>query len=141
MRPQYETTADRVRELSVVDAYSKATGWTFNKVPAHYRVDGCFTDKNGNLAAWVEVKNRTCSKGTYPTYLISLNKVREGLALAKDTGVPFVLLVKWTDGCFELPIAELPLSIRVGGRSDRNDWQDQEPVCFFDINSFRQIAT
>ena len=95
--------------------------------------------RNEKLVGFAEVKCRTHNFGTFPTYIISLAKVLEARRLGKETNTTPILIVSWTDKIGYLDFFSHH-QIKQGGRSDRNDWQDQEPMCHFDLKHFKFIG-
>ena len=77
---------------------------------------------------------------TYNTYLLSSAKVMSAHTLTRATGLPCFLVVQWTDclGWIDLETTE-PLYVGWGGRIDRNDSQDMEPVMHYDILEFKRM--
>ena len=63
----------------------------------------------------------------------------EARKLARETNTKSILIVSWTDRTGYLDFFSHH-QIRHGGRSDRNDWQDQEPMCHFDLKHFKGIG-
>lgn len=139
----YETKDDRSKEEAVLETLRRA--WhpvIVTKLPPKYALDA-FVDW-GTVQAFLEVKRRNCASTTYKTYMLSLRKVREGLDHAElmPQGV-FLLVVEWTDGLFVCDVAEALTApgyrVEVGGRDDRGDWQDVEPVAHIPVNLFQRI--
>jgi hypothetical protein len=74
--------------------------------------------------------------------MISLDKYLSGMHLHKLTGLPFNLVVKFTDNLYHCEIHLLSyaqITISMGGRTDRSDEQDIEPCVFFDIDLFKKV--
>ena len=116
-----------------------AAAWNVRpvKLPLQYRVDWAII-KNGHLAGWVECKKRNVPRRQYATLLLSLNKVLHGLQLSQTTGLPFILLVEWSD-CIGWQKITAVEGLSIGGRIDRDDWQDVEPVCHFPTEGFNLL--
>ena len=79
----------------------------------------------------------------YPTYMISLYKVMMASQLTQTTGLPCYLAVQWSDkaGICKLPPHTKPLRIAQGGSMQRGDPQDIEPVVYFDMSCFKELAS
>jgi len=106
-----------------------------------YYIDWVFL-RNQKPVAIAEVKCRTNPREQYPTLMLSLAKWMHGKQLAKELAVPFLVVIKWTDGIFWHEVTDKSLiSHGFGGRTDRNDDQDVEPVVYIPINLFRKIST
>jgi len=71
--------------------------------------------------------------------MISLSKLLSARLLATETEVPAVLAVQFQDKAMYTMLHNVECSIGFGGRSDRNDWQDQEPVVFINMSEFKEI--
>lgn len=141
MRPTYETEADRKNEKRVAQKAASAWGGCLaEKLPKQYRADFGFVDSRESVLAWAEVKCRTNEHDRYPTYMLSLAKWLEAERLSQDTGLPFYLLVEFTDGIYYLRVKKLEgISIKMGGRSDRGDAQDREPTVHIPMRHFKPL--
>ena len=145
----YETEGDRTNEKKAMQILSRVTGHSYERLPKTYRVDIAQIDKTGAITAWIEYKKRTHFINQYPTLLISTTKLTEGVMLSRLTGIPFWLVVG-----FESPQSEeepdlYRLKVEastiqearsyMGGRKDRGDPADREPVCLIDVAHFKKI--
>lgn len=131
MRPVYETPSDLKREESLRVELGRALGGELVKLPKQYGVDWALIDANHNVTRWVELKTRNVAHNYYSTYFISLGKVQRAMQLQRDTGIGALLVVEFVDGVYTLPFDQCygpPMVIRMGGRWDRIDWQDIEPM-------------
>ena len=139
MRPIYETPHDLANEASVADVLSSAWNCEMIKLQVRDAFDYAAT-RGRNITAFVEIKARTNPMRRYPTYMISMTKVMSANTIFMSTGTPSFLVVRWTDcmGWVQLNQNKFPLEI--GGRKDRRDAQDIEPVCHININLFRTLA-
>lgn len=136
----YETQDDKKNEKIVarmfVDRYSPSvTG--YHLTPPRYPVDVAFT--NGDeIKGFGEIKTRSVDMQTYPTYMISIAKIVDMRALSDSCGVPCLLIVKWKDCAGYLDVSKVsPSKISIGGRVDRNDKQDVEPVAHYELSLFK----
>ena len=84
----------------------------------------------------IEIKTRTKK---YETWYVSLNKVMKGMEFRRAGVRPF-FAVSWPDGIFQIELINPPKDIRLGGRKDRGDWQDMEPVAHFPVADFRRVG-
>lgn len=147
MRPIYENAKDLRSEKNLISHVSDCWNVVSCKLPMSYKIDyamyrmdtGTSASASENLVGFAEVKCRTHKFGTFPTYIISLAKVMEARRLAIETDTKSLLIVSWTDKIGFLDFFSHH-QIRHGGRADRNDWQDQEPVCHFDLKHFKGIG-
>jgi len=139
MRPLYENKKSLEKEREFAAVIQEAWNCTLVKLPIQYSLDyGCYRDKE--FLGFVELKNRSVNKSTYPTYMISLSKFLKAKELSRSTGKGTSLCVSWKDEKGYVRLDTIAgYDINQGGRTDRNDWQDQEPIVFIDINNFRKI--
>jgi hypothetical protein len=138
MRPIYETSHDLANEASVADVLSFA--WKCDMVKLQVRDAFDYAALKGkNITAFIEVKARTNPMHKYPTYMVSMTKVINANAVFIATGTPSLLVVKWTDCIGWVKLNQNNFPLKIGGRKDRNDSQDIEPVCHIAINLFKVI--
>ena len=140
-RPIYETDSDVEREEWVAQTLSerwKCSGWKRN--PRKYPIDISFIRDN-QVVGFAEIKCRNVARQKYDTYMISADKIVAGINLAKATNLRCLLVVCWTDaiGWIDMHKTE-PDSIGYGGRLDREDSQDVEPVIYYDIDQFNYFV-
>lgn len=134
-RPFYETRKDLQNEIDALRKISVKT--TPMKLPLAYKIDFALMDGD-KIVCWAEVKCRTNRYGQYPTLMISMAKLISGITLSGMTGFPFWLIVKWTDKIGALEINGLSkFEMGSGGRRDRGDDQDIEPVCHIPTSAFK----
>lgn len=139
-RPQYESLKDRAAEDALMLRVFPEL--PYYKLPMRYQLD-FMVEQSGGRMVWVECKQRSVPWGTYDTYLLSLEKYLAGVRLARTTGGAFVLVTGWSDG--RVMVANLncclPSIYRVvqGGRIDRNDDQDREPVILIPSSHFASV--
>ena len=138
-RPTYENASDRSAETVAVQKFIKSFGGEvdFIKLPMQYKMDFALT-RNGVITALVEVKCRRNKKHAYPTYMISMSKL-VAAAGYRSIGINCILLVQWADGMGWVQMSNEDWNVRVGGRKDRNDWQDIEPVTHIPIREFKDV--
>jgi len=136
-RPLYESENDRRRERAAMERLLDGSDNTARKLPIRYEVDFAII-KNGEIVSWAEVKCRNNASSLYPTLMISAAKIWKGSTLSIQTGKPFFIVAEWTDGIGYLKVTNVGLfELGFGGRTDRNDDQDVEPVYFIPIEMFK----
>jgi hypothetical protein len=144
MRGLYETQDDLDRENSVVKTLEKAWNCTMTKLPIRYHLD--FVIKRGDKAvAFCEVKTRNYTMAqidSFGGYLMSIGKWASAEGLTRASGLPFVLVVKTSDGLYHAIFKDFkPDDVLVRGRTDRNDWQDIEPCVLLNTQRFKLLET
>lgn len=136
MRPIYETPDTLRDERAVIQSACAHWGCESIKLPMSYRIDFAVL-MGGQVEAWAEVK---CRGKMYPEMYLSLGKWSAGKELSRATGLPFLLLYSFKDrGVFWRRVDEDSPSFVIGGRTDRNDWQDIEPMAVFSLNTFQPL--
>jgi len=142
-RPLYETQADRRREASVAAIISQKLNVKLVKLPIRYCLDYAAYDiETRILKSWHEIKCRNYASLAlfkYDYLIVSLAKVMSGLQLAQTTEKPFYIYWSFMDNSiyFIEIISELikeVADIKSGGRIDRGDPQDVEPMLCFPKN-------
>lgn len=136
MRPLYETKEDLTRERKAARHLGSVTDSFPVKLPIDAHADYIMV-RAGEAKAVVEIKCRNNSRLAYDTYMISQHKY-EGLLSWEGYGLKPLLLVSWTDavGYVSLPCAH---TTAIGGRRDRGDAQDIEPVVHIEISQFKLL--
>ena len=134
----YETASDLANEDQVKTFLEAKWQATLHKLPISYNFD-YLVERNGNSSAWVEIKVRTNPMNQYDTMMISLHKSLAGKHLTETTGLPSFLVVKWTDKIGFVNINECLHTLKMGGRSDRNDAQDRDPCLYIGIDEFQEF--
>ena len=136
-RPKYETREDSFNEGGIIKFVSNKWNVNFSKLPISYKLDYAMY-RNKSLMGFCEVKRRKYRQSDFNTYMISLDKVIQAKLLATTTKTKSVLIVSWIDKMGWIDLRD-KFVCNEGGRRDRNDWQDVEPVCHFRIDRFRDI--
>jgi hypothetical protein len=138
-RPTYETDIDRANEQKVVEHICIRWNCEYTKLPRRYELDYVLT-RGKEAVGWMEVKCRNYSLeeiGSMGGYMLSLAKWNAAQLLVQFTSRPFYLAVQTTCGGYVASFRNFETAdIRVGGRRDRSDWQDQEPVIFIPTKRF-----
>lgn len=138
VRPLYETQEDLNRETSVIKYIEKIASCQARKLPIRYFVDYCLMRDN-EIIAFVEIKVRNNKHNLYSTFMISLAKWVEGKSLSKYTNTPFFFIIKFTDCIKFFDLNFVTPTFGWGGRKDRKDSQDMEPVVFIKLADFQPI--
>ena len=136
MRPIYETDDDLSREARFAAIISDSFKCKLHKMPIRYGLDFAAI-KDGRTIGFLETKIRMNPVEKYPTYMISLGKFMSAEAITRATSLSCRLAVMWTNGWGFVKMEMTPdVVVSVGGRRDRGDDQDVEPVCLIPISSF-----
>jgi hypothetical protein len=138
MRPIYENAKDLSNELRVSKTLQECWNAEFVKLPMAYYIDWAVVRGN-EIKAFAEFKRRLNPKDQYPTFMLSLKKFQNGKDLGRELGVPFLIIVEWDDGLWYCDAKNVERTYGFGGRRDRNDSQDQEPVVYIKTQSFYKV--
>lgn len=137
-RPIYETDRDLAEEGAAAKLLCQPHGLLHIKLPMRYEID--FMLRRGPaLYGWLEVKVRP-GVTKHRTYMVSAQKVLTGNLLANQFGGRFLVLVRDGDKLLVLDaVKQKPVLVGVGGRDDRGDDQDIEPVAHYDWSQFTAV--
>jgi hypothetical protein len=139
-RPQYESQQDRLNEAAIKIRLQTAWKCELVKQPKKYRLDYALYD-NDRLEGFCEVKRRHNPHDRYPTIFIALDKHLEAKHLETHLGLPTFFAVHFDDGVWYLDLTLAPDYISHGGRSDRNDPDDQEPMAHYAVTKLVPLPT
>ena len=135
-RPIYQTTRDLVNENKVKAIIEPKWRCELKKLPFAYHIDWMALRNNSPLA-FIEIKWReNLPINKYPEYMMSLNKWMKGKEYTNETKVPFILIVQFMEGAYYVKQDNLEVRYGFGGRFDRGDAQDVEPMVFIPIGAF-----
>lgn len=148
MRPIYESEQDREHEQTIIEYICKHWGCEAKKMPIRYEFDYMLT--KASMATWnfglnmvgiLEIKRRLKK---YDTLIISMQKVATMQMYSQQFEVPAILAVSWPDEETQYTILHqrrtANYKIEWGGRCDRGDDQDEEPVIHIPIEDFRCVS-
>jgi len=145
MRPIYESEADRILEREVISRLAAHWGLGYAKMKMSCVIDFALLDGK-RVVAVAEVKGRNYSSADIERFgglILSTGKVLSAKDWVSALLVPFVLVVKLTDGVFYLSIRnneDWPaMVIEMAWRRDRGDLQDIEPCCLFPMSLFERL--
>lgn len=140
-RPIYESLADKENERAIVTQICYAWDCLAEKGRHLGYVDYYLYKPKTNLIAVIEIKNRhKLSVRKFPAYMISKNKINKGLIISNELAVPFLLVVNFAEMLMYAEIKrEHQYKEGMGGRKDRNDPYDIEPVVYIPISLFKPI--
>lgn len=137
MRPIYENDLTKIEESNFADEICSTWSVHLQKLKMSMGLDFAIVKKS-KIVGFAELKCRKVTKNQYPTYLIGLSKIIYAKNINQSCQKPVILFVKWADcaGWVRLDDPELKFDLAMGGRKDRNDWQDIEPICFIPVSEF-----
>jgi hypothetical protein len=134
----YETPETIKKERDIADILEKSWGCKLYKM--HFKLSVDFAICTDCIKGWVEVKTRTISSKHNDKYMISLHKIKSCRDLAKETKLPFILVVKFTDGIYYYKDNGEDHLLKIGGRViTQRDAQDIEPCYYIDMNLFKKL--
>lgn len=141
---QRETAETRAVEALFAQRLQRAWKCELRKLGKTYSPDFLAT-RNGKGVAWVELKCRFGQDwAQYPTYMVAVKKWEKCLALAETPNIslPWLLAVAVDNGDYWLnarDLQDVDLQVSMGGRTDRNWAEDQEPCVFIPKKYFRKL--
>ena len=145
MRPLYESSADLEREGSVAALLESEWSCKLVKLGIKYSLDFVITEQDTDKAiAFCEVKTRNYTMaqiGKFGGYLLSLGKWSAAKELCTASCLPFLLVVKTSDGLYYARFDDVfkPDAVHVRGRKDRGDDQDIEPCVLINVDRFTLV--
>jgi hypothetical protein len=137
-RPIYETEQDLSREKFIGENLASFWNVNLHKLPRAYYVDWMVTKEN-KVKGFAELKCRSHNKGQFPSLILSMHKWIHGKQMAAEVDGSFIVVVQWKDGLFYHKQGWCKVDYALGGRKDRGDSQDMEPVVHIPVNYFKTI--
>ncbi len=139
MRPTYETFNHVEAQNSMLRAL--ATRLQLSRVEVvrkkFYPVDA-LGYSGGQMLCLIESKVRKNHMGMYSTYMISMEKYARALSMADALNCLFVIAVQWSDQLgWHIANRITQPEVSIGGRRDRDDADDVEPVVHIPIDQFQ----
>ncbi len=127
-------------EKLVCEKIEKHYNLTVKKLKWNYHVDFAAFDKDKELRCFGEIKCRYFESTKYDAPMVSAYKYL-GLKEISDTfNKPVFLYVQFTDALYEWRFNNSDdISIKWGGRTDRNRSQDVEPMAYIPLRYFKRI--
>ena len=138
MRPKYESQNDLANERDAALFFAQKYGCDIAKLPVQYRLDFSVVDQSGDVVAFVEVKRRFNAMRKYCTCILSLSKLMAAIDIKNATKKNCYFLVHWDDAIGFVELDDR-YKIKIGGRMDRGDWQDVEPVIHIPVDDFKVL--
>lgn len=95
---------------------------------------------DGPLTLIAEVKGRTGSGNRFSTWHIAKSKLDACMVHARALNVPLYLLFSWDNDVYYWVVKDIDkLEVREGGRWDRGDFYDVEPMVHIPRSFFTKI--
>ena len=140
-KPEYETAATRAKELEVCNRLA-ADGLHFQKLAPKDVLDFGIS-RDDQLVAFLEVKSTSYPSTKYRTFRMSMAKFLRMKTIHATTGRQTALVVCYTDKTLRLWIngTVAPEFLEMGGRWDRADSEDVEPLAHFPVEDFKELWT
>ena len=144
-RSLYETQKDKLAEARV--AKRVAAKWDCRPIKLRplYVIDYAML-RDGKCHAFVEIKCRSYSMKQMDDmggFMLSLDKWRAGIDLSRCSGAAFILVVSTPDAVWwrriEAGKPDDHDGVAFGGRTDRDDPHDVEPVVLLRYTRFRKL--
>jgi hypothetical protein len=141
-RPMYESQSDVTRENKMKALLETKWNCELNKLPIKYHLDW-MAMRGKDPMAFVEFKHReNLSIYKYPRYMISLDKWMKAKQLCKEVEIPFIMVITFTEGNYYGVFSHNgihDMAYGFGGRYDRGDAQDVEPMIYLPLKKFQKI--
>lgn len=137
-RPIYENARTLQTEKDAAATICERYQCTARKMPRSYRIDWMML-RDRRVVAIAELKVRSNARAAYPEYMIGASKILHGLQLAEQMRVPFLIFVQWNDGLFYHRVGSCEIAYGIGGRMDRGDAEDIEPVALIPVENFLPV--
>jgi len=148
MRKLYEDDKSLAAERELAATLESKWRCKLHKLPISYHLDymatrteHCefFNETTEKAVSFIELKCRTCKHDAFDTYMLALSKLVKARELSQNTGLPVFLGVKWSDRMGFVRLNTCQSQLGIGGRKDRKDWQDIEPVVHIPIYQFNYL--
>jgi hypothetical protein len=145
-RPKNETEDDLAAEDEAKSVIEDAWNVTIVKLQPHvYGVDWMICKNNLSLHSWGEFKRRYCDMQTYDSLALSLGKWLRLKWNAERSLLPFAIYVQWNDTSImykSFPhTTGMGYPCKVGGRLDRDQTGDEEPMIYIPISEFTPLRS
>lgn len=138
MRPIYENTTTLRSELEFSAKLQNRFGIKLQKTPISFGIDYAVI-RGGKISSFIELKCRTNPMQKYSTYMIAAIKYQKSMSIMRDSGLPVRLWVQWSDATGFCELSKPGYEWNIGGRIDRNDAADIEPVIHIPIPEFKLV--
>lgn len=143
MRQFYESPLNIERERAIAEAVAAQWESPAHKLKVASAVDYAFV-RNARVVGFAECKAREYTMAKMQSWggvMLSVHKWERMLALHKCTNLPVLFIVQDADGViwWHHPTDFGHDGVMMGGRTDRGDSQDIEPVILLGSERFRTL--
>lgn len=137
----YETADDLKNEQSISNILSLEFDMILKKMHPKMAIDFmAFDSLDIRAMAVFEVKRRQVNHNKYQSVILSLAKFNKGIEFYKNNDLSFIFAVEFNDGIFTYEYSPDDFFMIVfGGRKDRDDHQDIEPVVHIPLHRMIKI--
>jgi hypothetical protein len=141
-RPLYETKQDLINENEMKSVLEAKWSCVLNKLPIKYNLE--WLAMRGKVPmAFIEFKHREkLSIKSWSRYMMSLDKWIRAQQLSKEMKIPFIMVVTFMEGTYYgiFPHDDShDVRYMFGGRFDRGDAQDVEPMVLLPLKFFKKL--
>lgn len=139
--PIFKTDDDERNESDVAAVLSEAWGCAIRSFGRLAPVDW-YAERDGRVVGLLELKSRTHLSTQYATVFLNVRKWLALMLAACGMGVPSIFVVRFVDGVWWVPVAEIDArGVAVGGcvRVVKSR-SDVEPVIEVPVETLRLVA-
>lgn len=142
---EYKSSEQLERERAIADALEILWDVQMIKLPTHYVLDFAMCDQHKRARGWCEIKggykHSFAELEKFGGYTINLNKIEKAHSLMRLTGLEFRIVVDAGDEVWAAVFKTPPYvgEVRVFGRKDRPDKNDQEPNIKLPLSLFKKL--
>jgi hypothetical protein len=128
------------KETALINRVVPLWGVIADKNPEWHKIDFSLAVVSRQpIIGFVEAKCRNCDHERYPTFFVSLTKYMSACEVARFTGIPTYFLVEWLDQTKYVRVPCRTTGVCMGGRLDRGNPDDMEPVIHIPTTEFRPV--
>lgn len=138
MRPIYENRSTMLDEQDFAKHLGMLTKCNLVKCPRNFRIDFAAV-RNSKVVSFIEYRKRSNAMDYYPTFMTAANKKIYAQAIHRSSSLPVYMFVQWTDHLGYADLVSCKAKWSVGGRKDRNDPADFEPVIQIPLSEFKTL--
>lgn len=138
-RPVYQTAADLAAEEEAAKIIARLFKCELVKLPNFYPLDRAAL-RGKVITAFIEIKRRHLKIDERTEVWLSLHKVGNARTLNLTSGKPCFVFFQFDDVLAYADMIGDYKDIRMGGRTDRDDPQDIEPLAIYSTKALRRVT-